>query len=75
MHLDFRPEQETLRNEIRAFLDQELPSGWVGIWHQPSAVGVSEMVTKKMASLGWLTYSWPAEYGGRLTLLTSRGSG
>jgi alkylation response protein AidB-like acyl-CoA dehydrogenase len=65
MDFEFSADQEKLRAEIRSFLDTELPSDWVGIWHQPTAAAASEEVTRKMADRGWLTYYWPTEYGGQ----------
>jgi alkylation response protein AidB-like acyl-CoA dehydrogenase len=62
--LDFSPAEDELRHNIRAFLAEHLPSDWVGIWHQPGAVEVSRVVTKKLAAKGWLTQHWPVEYGG-----------
>jgi alkylation response protein AidB-like acyl-CoA dehydrogenase len=61
---EFSDKQDSLRKEIRSFLAAELPADWVGIWHQDTAPAVSDAVTRKMASLGWLTYYWPSEYGG-----------
>jgi hypothetical protein len=64
VNFEFSEGQESLRHDIRAFLDAELPPDWVGIWHQASAPAVSDEITQKMAAKGWLTYYWPIEYGG-----------
>ncbi|GEL21215.1 acyl-CoA dehydrogenase [Pseudonocardia sulfidoxydans NBRC 16205] len=65
MDLDFSAEQDAFRSEIRAFLDEELPDGWVGLWHGADAPAHSDAVMEKLAARGWHTYSWPQEYGGR----------
>ena len=64
MNLDFETGEEDLRRELREFLAAELPSDWVGIWHQPSAPDVSDQISRKLAERGWLTYRWPTEFGG-----------
>jgi len=50
----FTPEQEAFRAEVRAFIRSELPKAKQG-----------ESFTKKLAARGWLTMSWPKEYGGQ----------
>jgi alkylation response protein AidB-like acyl-CoA dehydrogenase len=65
MDFDFSPAQTARRNEIREFLDAELPENWVGIWHRDHGPDISNAVTRKMAKRGWLTYHWPGAYGGR----------
>jgi alkylation response protein AidB-like acyl-CoA dehydrogenase len=65
MDFDFSPAQTARRNEIREFLDAELPENWVGIWHRDHGPEISNAVTRKMAKRGWLTYHWPSAYGGR----------
>jgi alkylation response protein AidB-like acyl-CoA dehydrogenase len=62
--LDFSPSERRLREAIREFLLDEVPATWVGIWHQPDAPQIAQMLTKKLAEKGWLTYHWPREYGG-----------
>jgi alkylation response protein AidB-like acyl-CoA dehydrogenase len=65
MDLDFSAAEEELRSVVRAFLDNELPADWNGIWHSAEGFGVSNAVTKKLAERGWLTPHWPEQYGGR----------
>jgi alkylation response protein AidB-like acyl-CoA dehydrogenase len=62
--LDFTSEERSLRAKVRSFLAEHLPRDWVGIWHQPEAVGVSDRIARELADEGWLTYQWPVEYGG-----------
>jgi alkylation response protein AidB-like acyl-CoA dehydrogenase len=64
MHLDFSPQQQDLREELREFLGANLPPSWVGVWQGPQAQAQSDMVVSLMADRGWLTYCWPEEYGG-----------
>ena len=54
--MDFRFDsaEETFRQEIRAFIREEYPKAAAG-----------ESFTKKLAEHGWLTMSWPREYGGQ----------
>jgi alkylation response protein AidB-like acyl-CoA dehydrogenase len=49
----FNSEQESFRAEVREFIRRELPQS-----------GDGESFTKKLAKKGWLTMSWPHEYGG-----------
>ncbi len=54
MDFRFTPEQEAFRAEVRSFIRAELPK-----------VREGESFTRKLAARGWLTMSWPEEYGGR----------
>jgi alkylation response protein AidB-like acyl-CoA dehydrogenase len=61
MELRFPPEEEAFREEVRAFLREELPEerpdrfdGWQ--FHRA--------FVKKLAERGWLTLAWPQEWGG-----------
>ncbi len=66
MRFDFTPEQQSFRSELRAFLDEELPSGWTGPADEADDVhwALSMRIRRKLAQRGWLTMSWPREYGG-----------
>jgi alkylation response protein AidB-like acyl-CoA dehydrogenase len=65
MDTRFGAEQDQLRKDLRELLDATVPPGWVGIWHDnPDALAVSERANSALAERGWLTYYWPAEYGG-----------
>ena len=66
MDLDYPPEAEEFRGEIRAWLDANLPADsaatqltddqrhrWYEAWNE------------KLAAGGWICATWPKEYGGR----------
>src|SRR5713101_943512 len=55
MDFRFSAEEEAFRQEVRAFIDSELPK----------SQQTGESFTKKLAAKGWLTMSWPKEYGGQ----------
>ncbi len=69
MDYRFTPEEEAFRARARAFLKENLPKDWHGIY--PDAYFHEEYwsfvrgFTSKMARLGWLTMAWPREYGGQ----------
>jgi alkylation response protein AidB-like acyl-CoA dehydrogenase len=54
MEFRFSAEDEAFRREVRQFIRAELPK-----------VREGESFTKKLAARGWLTMSWPREYGGQ----------
>src|SRR5436853_7545230 len=55
MDFRFSPEDEAFRQEVRTFIDVEFPK----------SQQTGESFTKKLAAKGWLTMSWPKEYGGQ----------
>jgi len=68
--MDFQlgDKEETLRREIREFVREELPPGWfLFMFEEESRDDDWEFaltISKKLAQKGWLTLSWPKEYGG-----------
>jgi alkylation response protein AidB-like acyl-CoA dehydrogenase len=50
MDFKFSPEEEAFRDEVRAFIDENLPAG--PEWNQ------------KVRAKGWVGFSWPKEVGG-----------
>jgi alkylation response protein AidB-like acyl-CoA dehydrogenase len=64
----FTPEQEEFREELRRFLAQELPADWKvendreGMG--PDGLAFSQRFAQALGRRGWLTMSWPKEYGG-----------
>lgn len=61
----FTPEDEEFRQELRAFLQENLPDDWTGLFGRPDALETSLRVTRALADRGLLIQSWPEEYGGR----------
>jgi len=60
---DFSPEQYTLRDEARRFLEQQCPTSHVREFiDDPS--GWSRDLWKQMADLGWMALPFPEEAGG-----------
>lgn len=67
MDLRFTPEQEAFREEVRAFLDAELPPDRAfdhefneddDLW------AFAFEFTRKVGAKGWIGLTWPVEYGG-----------
>jgi alkylation response protein AidB-like acyl-CoA dehydrogenase len=71
MDFTLTPEQETFRNEVRAWLEANLPEDWMGRVHAGSDVPRSEAYgllrewQRKMYEAGLVGITWPKEYGGR----------
>lgn len=74
MNFGFTEEQEELRQEVRTFLDAELPSGWVGylggttgdhVVDSSDGWQVFKDIARKLGDRGWLSLFWPKEYGGQ----------
>lgn len=68
MDFRFSEKDERLRLEIREFVKENLPPGFIGhrFWdeqHQPSW-DFGMKIAKKLADKRWLTINWPKEYGG-----------
>jgi alkylation response protein AidB-like acyl-CoA dehydrogenase len=63
MDFALTPEQQTFRQEIRAFLASEVPpdatteDGWI--------VGFSREFSRKLGERGWIGLTWPKKYGGQ----------
>ncbi len=69
MDFRFTPEQERLRQEIRAWLAVELPPEWEIMDYDDEvssdeAWAISRAFNKKLAQKGWIAPAWPKEYGG-----------
>jgi alkylation response protein AidB-like acyl-CoA dehydrogenase len=65
MDFDFTPEEEAFRAELRAFLDEELPTWWKTVFvDDDRAMPFTREFCRKLAARGWLTLSWPKEHGG-----------
>jgi len=70
----FTSEQEKFRQEVRAFLDAELPPDWVGylggttgdhVVDRGEGWQVFQDIAGKLGKKGWLSLCWPREYGGQ----------
>lgn len=65
MNFDYSPEEETFRQEVRTWMEANTP-------RDPSGIATGMRIgketqfawEKKLASKGWLAYTWPAEFGG-----------
>lgn len=68
MEFKFGEKEEKLRAEIREFVKKEMPPHFIGkhFEEETSDEGwaFSMSMSKKLAEKGWLTMSWPKEYGG-----------
>ena len=63
MDFDFSPEQYTLRDEARRFLEQQCPTSHVREFVDDPA-GWSRDLWKQMADLGWMGLAFPESVGG-----------
>jgi alkylation response protein AidB-like acyl-CoA dehydrogenase len=70
----FTKQQENFRQEVWAFLNKELPSGWVDyigttiddvVVHREDGWQVFKDMAHKLGEKGWLSLFWPKEYGGQ----------
>lgn len=68
MDFTFGEKAEKLRTDIRQFVKQELPTDHIGLFfteeHFDDHWELSMATARKLARKGWLTISWPKEYGG-----------
>ena len=74
MDFAFTAEQEKFRQEVRTFLDAELPPDWVGylggttgdhVVDRGEGWQVFQDIAGKLGKKGWLSLCWPREYGGQ----------
>ena len=70
MDFSFTKEQLAFREELVAFLDKELPPGWLGLVDNGDRFReenweIDREMARKFARKGWLAISWPREYGGQ----------
>jgi alkylation response protein AidB-like acyl-CoA dehydrogenase len=68
MELDYTPEAEAFRKEVRTWLEENLPDGWFepGFSLEGDArKRFNEEWPKKLYGGGWICASWPTEYGGK----------
>lgn len=75
MDFRFSQREEAFRSEVEDFIEKELPASWADESVQwPGGYGTTpefeemsppiERFRRRLAEKGWLTISWPREYGG-----------
>jgi len=68
MDLNYPPEAEAFRVEIRSWLDENLPAGWgepgYSLSRSQRKAFNAEWV-RKLHQGGWICASWPKQYGGK----------
>ena len=69
MFISYTPEQEQLRQELRAYFARLMtPERRAGLAHAEGEYGdgaTYKEVVRQMGQDGWLTLGWPVEYGGK----------
>lgn len=66
MDFAFSPEDDAFRAELRAFLAEELPAWWRGMFvDDPRVFPETRRLCEQLAARGWLTMAWPREWGGQ----------
>lgn len=68
MDLDYPPEAEAFRIEIREWLEDNLPAGWFDDGFEmddDERSAFTDSWTAKLFGGGWICASWPTEYGGK----------
>lgn len=67
MDFSLTEREERLKREIAEFAKKELPPGWLGESERTLDErdwDFTMSIAKKLGQKGWLTLSWPKEYGG-----------
>ena len=66
MDFEFGEKEQQLREEIRQFVKENIPPDQVPYFeeHDDQEWAFSMSIARKLARKGWLTLSWPKEYGG-----------
>src|SRR5207302_1742593 len=69
MDLGFTPEEEAFRQEVRSWLDTNLPQEWrhggIGGYREDEEESIQRDWQRRLYEGGWLTLAWPQEQGGR----------
>ena len=68
MDFSFSPEEEQFRQELRSWLQTNLPPGWGSTFRMPKGGARIEFLRewqRRLHAGGYLGLSWPKEYGGR----------
>ena len=66
MNLDFTPEENAFRQEVRAFIAESYPAGLRKAQDEGRQLTKDEYLSwhKVLAKKGWVAPSWPKPYGG-----------
>ncbi|MGW0761485.1 acyl-CoA dehydrogenase family protein [Streptomyces sp. NPDC002814] len=66
MDITYPPETQAFRSEVKAFLADALPAGWrgIGALDEEAAWAFARDWRKRLAERGYLSLTWPEEYGG-----------
>jgi alkylation response protein AidB-like acyl-CoA dehydrogenase len=66
MDFRFSPDEEAFRQELRAWLEQNVPTDLEGVFLEEEEEPWREgrAFVKKLAQKGWVAPGWPKEYGG-----------
>ncbi len=66
MDFHFSPEEEAFRQELGAWLKENIPPDWEGVFleEDEEAWQTGRAFVKKLAQKGWTVPSWPKEWGG-----------
>ena len=66
--MDFRfgPDDEEFRQELRCWLEENVPPDWEGVFleEDDEAWQIGRAFIKKLAAKGWIAPAWPREHGG-----------
>jgi alkylation response protein AidB-like acyl-CoA dehydrogenase len=69
MDLGFTAEEDAFRDEVRTWLDRNLPAEWshggVGGYREDADEDIQRQWQRRLYEGGWLKLSWPREAGGR----------
>lgn len=65
MEFEFPAQAEEFRQELRAFMKEELPTWWKGLFKDDDRIyPFTREFCMKLAERNWLTMSWPKKFGG-----------
>ncbi|HEX3958911.1 MAG TPA: acyl-CoA dehydrogenase family protein [Trebonia sp.] len=65
MNFDWDEDDTAFRARLRSYLDESLPAWWTNMWTDDDRVPeFTRGFARQLAAKGWLTLSWPVQYGG-----------
>src|SRR5438046_10378094 len=62
--VDLPPEAKELRQEVRAFLREEIEAGMFAPDSERAPFSIAKAFARKVGAKGWIGMTWPKEYGG-----------